>query len=97
MWIFGVKDRDPQQTIDMKKYGKHWILLRDVYLSLVPFIFGAIIEHTVTDIGKYSVGRLRPHFFDVCKVDFSKVNCSAGYIEVFECMGGDSNKIREVR
>ncbi|XP_053385281.1 putative phosphatidate phosphatase isoform X2 [Mercenaria mercenaria] len=97
IWIYGVKDRDPQQTIDIKNYGKHWILIRDIYLSLVPFVFGAALEHIITDIGKYSIGRLRPHFFDVCKVDYAKVNCSAGYIEEFECTGDDSNRIREVR
>lgn len=97
MWIYGVEKTDPQQRLDINKYGKNWILIRNIYLSLIPFIFGAITEHVVTDIGKYSIGRLRPHFFDVCKVDFSKVNCSAGYIEEFECTGEDSNRIREVR
>jgi phosphatidate phosphatase len=97
IWIYGVKERDPQQTVDIKKYGKHWILIRDIYLSLVPYIFGAALEHIISNIGKYSIGRLRPHFFDVCKVDFSKVNCSAGYIEEFECLGDNKNRIREMR
>ena len=74
-----------------------WNIVRLVYLSLVPFVFGAAVEHIVTDIGKYSVGRLRPHFFSVCNIDYSKVNCTSGYIEDYECVNSESNKVREVR
>ncbi|CAG2174414.1 unnamed protein product, partial [Oppiella nova] len=31
------------------------------------FVFGALISQLTTDIAKYSIGRLRPHFIDVCQ------------------------------
>ncbi|KAH3888811.1 putative phosphatidate phosphatase isoform X2 [Dreissena polymorpha] len=86
-----------QLKTDLKTYGHLKIIVRNIYISLVPFLFGAVIEHIVTDIGKYSIGRLRPHFFDVCKVNFSKINCSQGHIEDFECLGKEANEIREMR
>jgi len=42
------------------------LLLWQIYLKLSPFAFGALISQFITDIAKYSIGRLRPHFIDVC-------------------------------
>ena len=47
-------------------------------------------------------GRLRPHFFDVCKPDWSKINCTNSYGQpVFitgdVCTGTDYKKLREAR
>ena len=42
-------------------------LLWQLYNRLVPFIFGALISQMTTDIAKYSIGRLRPHFLAVCE------------------------------
>lgn len=39
-------------------------------------LYGAAINQFITDVGKYSVGRLRPHFLDVCKPEWSKFNCT---------------------
>jgi len=39
-------------------------------------LFGAAMNQFITDVGKYSIGRLRPHFLDVCKPDWSKFNCT---------------------
>ena len=48
--------------------------------------------------GKYSIGRLRPHFIDVCKPDFTKINCSNhAYVEDFVCQGDDEHAIKEAR
>ncbi len=50
-----------------------------IYRSLIDFLFGCAASQLVTDIGKYSIGRLRPNFIDVCgpNIDFS--NCSGQY------------------
>lgn len=40
-----------------------WVQNGYKYIGL--FGFGAACSQLATDIGKYSIGRLRPHFFDV--------------------------------
>ncbi|KAM4052461.1 phospholipid phosphatase 1 isoform 2-T2 [Anomaloglossus baeobatrachus] len=67
-----------------------------IYKAIGTFIFGAAVSQSLTDIAKYTIGRLRPHFIDVCKPDWSKINCSAGYIENFVCQG-DAVKASEGR
>ncbi|XP_056875558.1 phospholipid phosphatase 1 isoform X1 [Takifugu flavidus] len=59
-----------------------------VYKAVGTFLFGAAMSQSLTDIAKYSIGRLRPHFLDVCKPDWKSINCSLGtYIEDFTCTG----------
>lgn len=59
-----------------------------VYKAVGTFLFGAAMSQSLTDIAKYSIGRLRPHFLDVCKPDWKLINCSLGvYIEEFTCTG----------
>ncbi|XP_004608490.1 phospholipid phosphatase 1 isoform X2 [Sorex araneus] len=67
-----------------------------IYKAIGTFLFGAACSQSLTDIAKYSIGRLRPHFLEVCDPDWSKINCSEGYIEDFECRG-DARKVREGR
>ncbi|XP_076149650.1 phospholipid phosphatase 3-like isoform X2 [Alosa pseudoharengus] len=67
-----------------------------LYKQVGVFIFGCAISQSFTDIAKVSVGRLRPHFLDVCKPDFTTINCSLGYITEYTCQGDDS-KILEAR
>lgn len=61
------------------------------------FILGAGITHLLTNIPKYSIGRLRPHFFDVCVPDWSQLNDTSGYITADICSGTDQDLIREAR
>lgn len=67
-----------------------------IYKGIGTFIFGAAISQSLTDIAKYSVGRLRPHFVAICNPDWRQVNCSLGYIENFHCLG-DKVKVNEGR
>ncbi|XP_060764898.1 phospholipid phosphatase 1 isoform X2 [Neoarius graeffei] len=68
-----------------------------VYKAIGTFLFGAAMSQSLTDIGKYSIGRLRPHFLYVCKPDWSSINCSSeAYIEEFTC-NGDPWMIKEAR
>lgn len=49
-------------------FGKkipNWIV--NVYCVIGVFAFGAACSQLITDIMKYMVGRLRPHFFEICK------------------------------
>ncbi|XP_026147095.1 phospholipid phosphatase 3-like isoform X2 [Carassius auratus] len=67
-----------------------------LYRQVGVFIFGCAVSQSITDIAKVSVGRLRPHFLDVCKPDFSAINCSLGYITEYTCTGNQS-KVEEAR
>lgn len=61
------------------------------------FAFGGLITIFVTDIGKYTVGRLRPHFLSICKAPSSVfMNCSHTYILDDVCTG-DPSLLREGR
>ncbi|RWR98818.1 putative phosphatidate phosphatase-like protein, partial [Dinothrombium tinctorium] len=48
------------RTIDLKH------ICRKIYSKIVAFVFGALICKLITDIVKYNVGRLRPHFWAIC-------------------------------
>lgn len=68
-----------------------------VYKAVGSFVFGAAMSQSLTDIAKYSIGRLRPHFLAVCKPDWGKINCSSGaYVEDFACTG-DPDVVNEAR
>lgn len=67
-----------------------------LYKQVGVFIFGCAVSQSFTDIAKVSVGRMRPHFLDVCKPDFSTINCSLGYITDYHCQGPES-KVQEAR
>ncbi|RUS84620.1 hypothetical protein EGW08_007647 [Elysia chlorotica] len=55
------------------------------------FMFGMAADMLLTEMLKYSVGRPRPHFMDVCKPHFDHTNCSSviwpkvRYVEEYEC------------
>ncbi|XP_056146248.1 phospholipid phosphatase 1 isoform X2 [Lampris incognitus] len=64
------------------------IYIACIYKAVGTFLFGAAMSQSLTDIAKYSIGRLRPHFLSVCKPDTTLINCTAGgYIEDFTCTG----------
>ncbi|XP_059401358.1 phospholipid phosphatase 1-like isoform X1 [Carassius carassius] len=68
-----------------------------VYKAIGTFLFGATMSQSLTDIAKYSIGRLRPHFLNVCKPDWTRINCTGGaYIEDIICTG-DPDKVNEAR
>ena len=48
------------------------------------------------ELGKRTVGRLRPHFLAVCKPNYSLFNCTDGYITADVCTGV-ANQITEAR
>jgi len=52
-----------------KKEGRNK-LAYNIYSHLGPFIVGLVFQQVTAEIGKHIIGRLRPHFFDVCKPSF---------------------------
>ncbi|XP_061787088.1 phospholipid phosphatase 3-like isoform X2 [Nerophis lumbriciformis] len=67
-----------------------------LYKQVGVFMLGCAISQSFTDIAKVSVGRLRPHFLDVCKPDLTTVNCSLGYVTDYVCQGPEA-KVQEAR
>ena len=58
----------------------------------IGYLFGAASSQCLTDTSKYTIGRLRPHFLDVCKPDWSMISCrdEAGrslFVTNYECQG----------
>ena len=63
----------------------------------ISVIFGGLTTVFVTDVGKYTVGRLRPHFLTICKAPPSVfINCSHNFITNDVCTG-DPDLLREGR
>ena len=42
------------------------------------FLYGYLVTLLLTEVGKLTVGQLRPHFIDTCKPNFTNINCSLG-------------------
>uniref|UniRef100_A0A4Y0B6C3 Phosphatidic acid phosphatase type 2/haloperoxidase domain-containing protein n=1 Tax=Anopheles funestus TaxID=62324 RepID=A0A4Y0B6C3_ANOFN len=62
------KMKNTSDTLPLKVWNTDipfWIV--QSYKSVGMFGFGAAVSQLLTDVGKYTIGRLRPHFFDVCK------------------------------
>uniref|UniRef100_A0A8C4QV63 Phospholipid phosphatase 3 n=1 Tax=Eptatretus burgeri TaxID=7764 RepID=A0A8C4QV63_EPTBU len=72
-------------------------LLVALYRNLGSYLFGAAATLSLTAVAKTTVGRLRPHFLDVCKPDPARLNCSVGYIIPDLCLGHpkDVNEARK--
>lgn len=43
--------------------------------ALLIFSMGAMATMLITEIGKRTIGRLRPHFFDICKPKWDQIEC----------------------
>jgi len=65
------------------------------------FIFGAGCSQLATDCGKYTIGRLRPHFIDACQPKDLETLCSGTmlhqYITNYTCTTSDLHRIKDSR
>uniref|UniRef100_UPI00358FD7CC phospholipid phosphatase 3-like n=1 Tax=Myxine glutinosa TaxID=7769 RepID=UPI00358FD7CC len=75
------------------KHHKKTMLKETLYRVLGSYLFGAAATLSLTAVAKATVGRLRPHFLDVCK----PFNCSEEYSMDHECTGQvrDVNEARK--
>ncbi|XP_043244605.1 putative phosphatidate phosphatase isoform X3 [Amphibalanus amphitrite] len=95
---FHCKHCHRQKTMEVCRLKVHpWFWA--IYQMVGVFAFGAACSQLATDIGKYSIGRLRPHFIAVCKPDvLENGSCTDHtYITNFKCLGPDEKAIREAR
>jgi len=88
-----------QDNSNLIEFG--WI----AYNELIVFVFGALCSQFLTDIAKYSIGRLRPHFIEACRpvgLDTNLCPVTSNnfhYIESYECAAGyeSTYKIKDAR
>lgn len=61
-------------------------------------IFGLLLNLVLCQVTKISIGRLRPHFIDVCKPNISKTcENTYEYITDYYCTGSSEANIRQAR
>ncbi|XP_054706124.1 putative phosphatidate phosphatase [Uloborus diversus] len=70
-----------------------------IYIRVGVFLFGACVSQLTTDIAKYSIGRLRPHFLQVCNPfpNCTSISDPHAYITNFTCLSTDQHRLRESR
>lgn len=98
-----VKKSDKQPLKVYNVTVPYWVV--EAYKSVGMFGFGAACSQLLTDVGKYTIGRLRPHFFDVCKPMMPDgTTCKdpinqGRYIEEFSCTSTLSSErmLKEMR
>lgn len=87
------------------------LVVWNVYAQVAPLLFTVGASQLITDIAKYSIGRLRPHFIDLCQPRAFATNeiitrqslCynPHAYITDFECtnmrFAGNAKLLRDVR
>lgn len=70
--------------------------------QFIYFVFGLLLTFDATEVGKYTIGRLRPHFMAVCQPQFNDGStCSDSfnqhrYVENYFCLGTDFT-VQDVR
>jgi len=73
------------------------------YKLIGTFLFGAAVNQSVVDICKYTIGRLRPHFLDVCRPNISASLCDSHtpgiyvYVDNFTCTMPEDKKLLDSR
>lgn len=50
--------------------------LKVVFHTIFLFILGIAVCFLITEVGKRTIGRLRPYYLSVCKPDWEKINCT---------------------
>jgi len=76
---------------------------RELYSVLGTFVFFSFIVQVLTETCKYTIGRLRPHFLDVCNpnITFTDLDCGTSfnprYVTDYTCMGQEGLEEAEIK
>ncbi|CAH0764166.1 unnamed protein product [Diatraea saccharalis] len=96
-WALLRKEHDDQRCLGVRIPA--W--LRGFYCTIASFGLGYCFVELATDIAKITIGRPRPHFFDVCQpsIDCQSAEWQNRYIQSHEytCTGPMAHKFREMR
>lgn len=81
-------------------------VLGNIYINIVTCAFGQFVVNFLSEYTKYRVGRLRPHYLDICKPKFfsnsmneTRLDCK--YKEYFQydvdyvCSGTNAKRFRD--
>ncbi|KAJ8955757.1 hypothetical protein NQ318_008631 [Aromia moschata] len=69
------RPNDKREVIFLGVKIPNW--LYNIYCVIGIFAFGAACSQLTTDVMKYTIGRLRPHFYTVCQPDV----CNGSYAD----------------
>ncbi|XP_013193500.1 putative phosphatidate phosphatase [Amyelois transitella] len=88
-----------QNAVEKSLSGKpiaSW--LWESYRVIGVYTFGAACQQLTVSIGKYTLGRLRPYFYEACQPvpNQSTIN-DLGYIMDYTCRGTDEDRIMNAR
>lgn len=101
----------PKEDNDNARNNKSRLKLysRNVYCRIIIWLFGSFVSELITDISKFTAGRLRPHFLAICKpqiegirydqisiADYCRNHDPYQYITEYECTG-EPKKQRDAR
>ncbi|KAJ1371352.1 hypothetical protein KIN20_033293 [Parelaphostrongylus tenuis] len=86
------------KTYHLKRYSVHRLVVR-LYCFIGYFFLGVCFNQLMVDIAKYTIGRQRPHFMDVCRPNVGYTECKNPdfYVTDFTCTGTDKNRILEAQ
>uniref|UniRef100_A0A1B0AYG2 Phosphatidic acid phosphatase type 2/haloperoxidase domain-containing protein n=1 Tax=Glossina palpalis gambiensis TaxID=67801 RepID=A0A1B0AYG2_9MUSC len=85
LWIFLKHLRKGKKRLKWSKF------LLELYTTEVWFLFGFTIEHLFKNVGKYAIGRLRPHFITLCQPQLADGSSCADpknvgiFVQVYTC------------
>ncbi|PAV77832.1 hypothetical protein WR25_19968 isoform C [Diploscapter pachys] len=90
------KCQDQLKTYRLRRFNVHRMAVR-LYCFLGYFLLGALFNQWIIDITKYTIGRQRPHFMEVCKPTVGYDSCLTPdkYITEFECQGTQQRLVKE--
>lgn len=71
--------------------------LINTWIVIVEYFVGFTNTLNILNLLKTFFGHLRPHFFDVCKPNFAKIDCSQELIAEPHCTSGNAYRIRDSR
>ncbi|CAI2335863.1 unnamed protein product [Caenorhabditis sp. 36 PRJEB53466] len=86
------------KTYQVRNHSVHRLIVR-LYCFIGYFFVGVCFNQLMVDIAKYTIGRQRPHFMDVCRPNIGYNNCTRpdDYITEFKCTTSDSKLIHEAQ
>ncbi|PIC43621.1 hypothetical protein B9Z55_004291 [Caenorhabditis nigoni] len=86
------------KTYQVRNHSVHRLIVR-LYCFIGYFFVGVCFNQLMVDIAKYTIGRQRPHFMDVCKPSVGYDTCTAPdvYITEFTCRSNDTKLVHEAQ
>ena len=62
--------------VNEEKFDSHQnkFILNSIH-GVLLYSLGAISTLLITEVGKHTIGRLRPHFIEVCNPDWGNIKC----------------------